>query len=289
MQIWPPCRWPARTRSNAPGGRWRTTSGKWKSRMRRSASGSASWREAAPVRAKALVTADDLHGLPVHRAEHRVVLEQDCARLLDDRRIRLLRERVARDLDVVVSKDGEDAEARVERRHRRFELRLTPPPGEKVAGDRDDVARLLRGPAQGALERPAVERDRPQVEVGQVDDGEPVELEAGGAAARPPTRGTPPTATRRATSRERPPRLRPAAAAARRSKPYASCERMLSRSRARAASISRRSCSVRSRPPFVSGPPPAIGRTWPRTAATPAAAAAPKRRNLRDHRGDSKK
>ena len=144
--------------------------------MRRSASGSASVREAAPVWAKALVAPDDLHGLSVHRAQNRVVLEEDRARVLDDRGVRWLRERVARDLDVVVSEDGEDAEARLERRDRRLELRLPAPPGEEVARDRDDVARLLRRPANRALERATVEGDRAEVEVRQMDDREPVEL-----------------------------------------------------------------------------------------------------------------
>ena len=74
----------------------------------------------------------------------------------------------------------------------------------------------------------------------------------------------------------------PATAAARRTTRYPPCERMLSRSRARAASISRRSCSVRSRPPFVSGPPRL--RMRPNTtaaAAARAATAATRRRNLR--------
>jgi len=56
---------------------------------------------------------------------------------------------------------------------------------------------------------------------------------------------------------------------------------MLSRNRARAASISRRSCSVRSRPPFVSAPPRVRARPKSAAAAARAATAATKRRTLR--------
>ena len=44
MQIWPPCKWPARIRWKSPGARLRTSSGKWIRRMRKSASGAASSR-----------------------------------------------------------------------------------------------------------------------------------------------------------------------------------------------------------------------------------------------------
>jgi len=76
----------------------------------------------------------------------------------------------------VVSEHGEDAEARLERRDRLLELRFPAAPGEEVARDRDDVARRLRRPTNRALERAAVEGDRPKVEIGEMDDREPVEL-----------------------------------------------------------------------------------------------------------------
>ena len=73
--------------------------------------------------------------------------------------------------------------------------------------------------------------------------------------------------------------VKPAATAACRSNGQPSCERMLSRNRARAASISLRSSSVRSRPPFVSGAPRFHAR--PTTATTAAAATAVPRRTRR--------
>ena len=206
-QIWPPCRWPARTRSKAPGGSRSTMSGKWQRRIRRSASGSARSARARPtVPVRARVDADDLDLSPAQLERPRVVDSRVAGSR--SRQLGRMRERVAGLGEVVVAEDGVAAGQPGEQPAQPLLARAA---REQVAADQRQVRLPLLDPVDGALDRRRPARRKAEMEVGEVRDPQAVELcrEPGqrtadaspAAPSRPrsaPTRGRPPPRRRRA-------------------------------------------------------------------------------------------
>ena len=81
------------------------------------------------------------------------------------------RERIARDRDVVVAEHGE----RVETGQRLVEQPASARPREQVTGDDDEVGPARTHPVRGTPPGDGPARDRPEVEVGEMRDPEPVE------------------------------------------------------------------------------------------------------------------
>ena len=72
---------------------------------------------------------------------------------------------------------AEDCEGRLGKpREQRAETRLPGAAREQVAAEADEVGLPLRGPLNGALDRDGAARGEPEVEVGEVNEPQAVEL-----------------------------------------------------------------------------------------------------------------
>ena len=175
-QIWPSCMWPARTRSNAPGGQpveRRPGSGRAGCAGRRSASTSSLGLRAAPAE-RARVDAGDLDAAAAQldRRAPRPTSSVAGARSADGGR---LRERVAGDGEVVVA---EHREAARQPREQRAQLRLARAAARRRSPVMQTSGRAARSPTQSTARSTAARaaRGHAEVEVGEVRDPQPVEL-----------------------------------------------------------------------------------------------------------------
>ena len=120
------------------------------------------------------VAPGDLHHPAPDLEGARCVLQQLAG--LHLAQVRGTAERIARGRHVVVSEDHEDPGARPEPRELTPQRAHAALPADEVAGDRDEVERLRRCPVHGFPQSAAVQRDRAEVEVRDVQDPEAVEL-----------------------------------------------------------------------------------------------------------------
>src|SRR5918992_2903486 len=122
------------------------------------------------------IGADDLHEGALVREGHRRVLEESSPLRLDSRCVGRRVEGITARLDVVIPQDRADAMARAQPSERIPQPGFTSLPRQQIAGDGHEVVGVLLGPADRLLDRHAVQRERAEVQIREVEDRETVQL-----------------------------------------------------------------------------------------------------------------